>query len=352
MERSDMIKEAINKLTQGENLSFEETKGIFEDIFAHKTTPSQVAAFLIALKMKGESEDEIFAAASVIRHLSKKVSVKSNFVGIELEDEQILDTCGTGGSGIDKFNISTAVSFILAAAGIKVAKHGNRAMSSSCGSADAMEALGVKIDISPNVMVESIKKIGIGFLYAPLYHPVLAEVAAIRKEIAVRTIFNILGPLCNPVFATHQVLGVYRKDLVKPIAVVLKKLGVKCALIVCSKDLRDEVSLGAETTVAELANQKIKYFSLKPSDFGLKKVNIKDIEVTSVQESAKLINDVLAAKSGPARDIVLANASSCFYILRKASNFKQGVKLAADIIDSGSARDKLAEFKNFINSHK
>ncbi|MCK9573019.1 MAG: anthranilate phosphoribosyltransferase [Candidatus Omnitrophica bacterium] len=347
-----MIKEAINKLTQGENLSFEETKEIFEDIFAHKVTSSQIAAFLIALRMKGESEDEIFAAASVIRSLSKKVSVKNNFVGIELDDEQILDTCGTGGSGIDKFNISTAVSFVVAAAGVKVAKHGNRAMSSSCGSADALEALGVKIDISPEVMVEAIKKIGIGFLYAPLYHPVLAEVAAIRKEIGVRTIFNILGPLCNPAFATHQVLGVYRKNLVKPIAVVLKKLGVKCALVVCSKDLKDEISLGAETTAAQLVNQKIKYFSLKPSIFGLKKVNINDIEVTNKQESAKLINDVLAAKSGPARNIVLANASGCFYVLGKAGNFKQGAKLAADIIDSGRARDKLAEFKNFINSHK
>ena len=347
-----MIKEAINKLTQGKNLSFEETKEVFENIFAHKATPSQVAAFLVALKMKGESEDEIFAAASVIRHLSRKVSVKNNFVGIELEDEQILDTCGTGGSGLNKFNISTAVSFVVAAAGIKVAKHGNRAMTSHCGSADALEALGIKIDVAPDIMVESIKKTGIGFLYAPLYHPVLAEVAAIRKEIGVRTIFNILGPLCNPAFATHQVLGVYRKDLVKTIAVVLKKLGVKKAFVIYGKDLRDEVSLSGETVAVLLNNQKIKNFSLKPSDFGLKKVNIKDIKVTSAQESAKLINEVLAAKAGPARDIVLANASCCFYILGKASTFKEGVRLAAGIIDSGSAQKKLSEFKNFINSYR
>jgi len=347
-----MIKEAIDKLTKREDLSFEETKEIFENIFARRVTPSQVAAFLIALKMKGESEDEILAAATVIRHLAKKVSVKSSFVGIEFEDEQILDTCGTGGSGVNKFNVSTAVSFVVAAAGIKVAKHGNRAMSSSCGSADALEALGIKIDVEPSLMAESIKTTGIGFLYAPLYHPVLAEVASIRKEIGVRTIFNILGPLCNPAFATHQVLGVYRKELVKPMAAVLKKLGVKYALIVHSEDLKDEVSLGGTTLAAELTNRKIKSFSLRPSDFGLKKVNVRDIEVKNSAASAKLINDTLSGKLLPARNIVLANASSCFYILGKSKTFKEGVKLAADIIDSGRAKDKLAEFKNFINSHK
>lgn len=347
-----MIKEAIDKLSQGENLSFDETKEIFENIFSRKVTPSQMAAFLIALKMKGESEEEILAAATVIRSFSRKVSVKSSFVGIEFEDEQILDTCGTGGSGINKFNISTAVSFVVAAAGIKVAKHGNRAMSSNCGSADCLEALGIKIDVEPAVMVEAIKTVGIGFLYAPLYHPVLAQVASIRKEIGVRTIFNILGPLCNPAFATHQVLGVYRKDLIKPIVNVLKKLGVKYALVIHSKDLKDEVSLGTQTIAAQLTNQKIKNFSLKPSDFGLKKVNIKDIEVKNVQESAKLINDILAGKRLPARNVVLANASCCFYILGKVSTFKEGVTLAASIIDSGSAKNKLSEFKNFINSHK
>ncbi|MDD4183781.1 MAG: anthranilate phosphoribosyltransferase, partial [Candidatus Omnitrophica bacterium] len=304
-----MIKEAIDKLTKYEDLSFEETKEIFENIFACRVTSSQVAAFLIALKMKGESENEILAAATVIRHLSRKVSVKSSFVGIEFEDEQILDTCGTGGSGVDKFNISTAVSFVVAAAGIKVAKHGNRAMTSHCGSADVLEALGIKIDVEPSIMAEAIKTVGIGFLYAPLYHPVLAKVATIRKEIGVRTIFNILGPLCNPAFATHHVLGVYRQELVRPMASVLKKLGVKHALVVHSKDLKDEVSLAGTTTAAELTNQKIKNFSFKPSDFGLKKVNVKDIKVKNAQESANLINDILDAKPGPARDIVLANVS-------------------------------------------
>jgi len=347
-----MIKEAINRLTHGENLSFEDTKEIFESIFSRKATPSQVAAFLVALKMKGESEDEIFAAATVVRHFAKKVSVKGNFVGIEFEDEQILDTCGTGGSGVNKFNISTAVSFVVAAAGIKVAKHGNRAMSSHCGSADVLEALGVKIDVSPEVMAESIKTTGIGFLYAPLYHPVLAEVAVIRKEIGVRTIFNILGPLCNPAFATHQVLGVYRKDLVKPIASVLKKLGVKSALVVYSNDLKDEISLGGETTAAFLVNGRIKNLSLKPSNFGLKKVNIKDIEVKGAKESAALITDVLSGKASPALNIVLAGAGSCFYVLGKAATLKEGVKLAAGIINSGKACKKLSEFKNFVNSHK
>lgn len=347
-----MIKEAIDKLTNYEDLSFEETKEIFENIFSRKATPAQVAAFLIALKMKGETENEILAAATVVRSLSKKVSVKNNFVGITLEEEQILDTCGTGGSGVNKFNISTAVAFIVAAAGVKVAKHGNRAMSSSCGSADVLEALGIKIDVEPSVMVESIKKTGIGFLYAPLYHPVLAEVASIRKEIGVRTIFNILGPLCNPALATHQVLGVYRKELVRPIANVLRKLGVKNAFVIYSEDLKDEISLAATTAVVLLSGNKIKSLSLRPSDFGLKKINTADIEVKSAAASAKLINDILEAKQSPARDVVLASASSCFYILGKAKTLKEGVKIAADIIDSMAAKKKLEEFRNFVNSNK
>lgn len=347
-----MVKEIINKLAARQNLSFEEAKEVFENIFTHKLSHSQIASFLTALTIKGETEEEIFAAATVIRQKATRISVKGEFIGMEFDDEPILDTCGTGGSGINKFNISTAVAFVIASCGIKVAKHGNRAMSSNCGSADVLDELGIKIDVNQNIMAESIKKIGIGFLYAPLYHPALKEVAGIRKELGIRTIFNILGPLCNPAFATHQVLGVYRKDLVKVIAMVLKKLALKKALVVHSKDLKDEVSLNGETTAALLDNKKIKYLSLHPSDFGLKKVNIKELEVKNVTQSAELIKEILNGKKNGPRDVVLANASCCLYVVGKVHNFKEGVRLAASLIDEGKAKNKLQEFKDFLQTPK
>lgn len=347
-----MIKDAIEKLTNKENLSFEEMKEIFNDIFDHKISSSQTASFLTALKMKGETAQEIYGAATIVRERAMKLSVKETFMGIEALGEQIIDTCGTGGSGVNKFNISTAVSFIVAACGVKVAKHGNRAMSSACGSADVLEELGIKIDVSPRVMEEAIKKIGIGFLYAPLYHPALLDVAAIRKEIGIRTIFNILGPLCNPASTTHQLLGVYKKELVETMAVVLRNLGIRKALVVYGKDLKDEVSLTGETTAILVDKKKMKKLCITPSDFGLKKISPKSLEAKNVKTSAKIILDVLDAKSGQAQDIVLANASCCFYILDKVNNFKEGVKLAKDIIDTGKAKDKFLKFKQFISAQK
>jgi anthranilate phosphoribosyltransferase len=343
-----MIKQLISKLINKENLTFKEAKEGFEDIFAHRATHVQIAAFLTALKMKGECEDEISAAASVVREKAKKIRIRNDFMGIEDMDEAILDTCGTGGSGTDKFNISTAVSFIMAAAGVKVAKHGNRAMSSSCGSADVLESMGIKISSAPALMEEAIKKIGIGFLYAPLYHPALGEVAQIRREMGVRTIFNILGPLCNPALANHQLLGVYNKELVPVIGRVLKKIGIKRAFVVYGKDLKDEVSLTGPTHVCFLKNKKITYLTLKPSDFGLKKIKIKDVEVKNAKMSAKVIKGVLDGEKGAPRDIVLANSSCCFYILGRVKTFKEGVKLAARLIDSGQAKSKYLEFKKFL----
>ncbi len=347
-----MIKEAIQKLTEKKDLSFDETKEIFNDIFDHKISATQTASFLTALSMKGETAEEIYAAATVVRDRATRLSVQGDFIGIELDSEQILDSCGTGGSGVNKFNISTAVAFIVAASGVKVAKHGNRAMSSTCGSADVLEELGIKIDIAPKIMEETIKKTGIGFLYAPLYHPVLKEAAAIRKEIGARTIFNILGPLCNPAHATHQLLGVYKKELVRPMAEVLNSLGTKKALVVYGKDLKDEVSLTGETTAALIEKKKVKNMAINPSDFGLKKITLKSIETKDASSSAKIILDVLNGKKGPAQDIILANASCCFYILDKANNFKEGAALARSIIEKGKARDKFFEFKNFIDAQR
>ncbi|MDD5584324.1 MAG: anthranilate phosphoribosyltransferase [Candidatus Omnitrophica bacterium] len=346
-----MIKEAIAKLIKKEDLSFAQTKAVFEEIFSHQATTAHIAAFLTALSAKGETEEEIAAAATVVRARAIKVKARGNFLGIEDSDEAILDTCGTGGSGINKFNVSTAVAFIVSSCGIKVAKHGNRAMSSSCGSADVLEALGIKIDAAPRTMEEAIHTVGIGFLYAPLYHPALKEVAAIRKEIGIRTIFNILGPLCNPAFATHQLLGVYRKDLVKSMAKVLKKLGVTRAFVVYSEDLKDEISLCAKTTVAFLNNKKIESLSLSASSFGLKKIKLKNIEVPNAAASAAMIQDVFEGKKGAPRDIVVANAAACFFVLGKTRTLKEGVQLANCAIDEGKAKKKFLAFREFVTHH-
>lgn len=346
-----MIKEAISKLILSQNLSFDETREVFREIFDQKANPAQVAAFLTALKLKGETEKEISAAAFVIRERACKLKVRSQFLDIEIAEEPILDTCGTGGSGVNKFNVSTAVAFVVAASGIKVAKHGNRAMSSACGSADVLEALGINITVLPAIMEAAVRKTGIGFLYAPLYHPALKAVAEVRRDIGIRTIFNILGPLCNPACATHQLLGVYRPDLVLVIAKVLKHLAVKKAFVFHSKDLKDEISLSGPTFAAFLNNNKIEKFYLRPSDFGLKKIKSSALGVKNVKQSAQVIEDIFNGKKGPCRDIVLANASPCFYILGKARNFKEGVKLSASLIDSAKVKAKFIELKNFIDTH-
>ncbi len=346
-----MIREAIGKLTRKKNLNFDETKEVFAEIFEHKADPSQIAAFLTALKMKGETEAEISAAATVIRAKATKINVRDGFLGIKDKDEPVMDTCGTGGSGLNKFNISTATAFVVSSAGIKVAKHGNKAMSSSCGSADVLEALGINIAASSTVMEKAIRELGIGFLYAPLYHPALKEVARIRREMGIRTIFNILGPLCNPALATHQLLGVYSRDLVLIMARVLKKLGLKGTFVVHSPDLKDEISLSGSTQVSFLNNRKITSLTLTPSSFGLKRIAVKDLLVKDARTSALVIGAIFAGKKGAPRNIVLANAAACFYISGKAKNLKDGVALAAQLIDAGKVKDKLVRFKEFLEKN-
>lgn len=346
-----MIREAIERFTKGKDISFIQMKEAFEEIFDSGATPAQIASFLTSLKMKGESEEEISAAATVVREKAKKINVREGFLGLRDDNEPIMDTCGTGGSGLNKFNVSTATAFIVSAAGVKLAKHGNRAMSSSCGSADVLEALGINIGVSAPVMEEAIKKIGIGFLYAPLYHPALGKVAKIRKEMGIRTIFNILGPLCNPALANYQLLGVYDSSLTLPLARVLKRLGVRKAFVVYGKDVCDEVSLTGSTKVAFLNNKKITALTLSPSSFGLKKIKLKDLLTKDAKSSAGLIRDIFAGKRGASRDIALANASACFYILGKVKDFKQGVKMAAELIDTKRVKRKLSEFKEFLEEN-
>ncbi|MBU2103282.1 MAG: anthranilate phosphoribosyltransferase [Candidatus Omnitrophota bacterium] len=346
-----MIKEAIVSLFQHKDLSRACAQEAFEEILSQKATNAQIAAFLVALAAKQEKEIEITAAALTLRKKAIRVIARESFVGIENTDEPIFDTCGTGGSGVNKFNISTATAFVVSAAGIRVAKHGNRAMTSSCGSADVLEALGVTVTAEPRIMGDAIRAVGVGFLFAPLYHPALAGIAQIRREIGIRTIFNILGPLCNPAGATHQLLGVYRKELLGTMARVLRALGTRRAFVVHSSDLKDEISLSSTTAVAHLHKNKIEKISIRPSDFGLKKIKIKDIEVGNAKESARVITGVLGGKRSAAREIVLANAGASLYILGCVANLKEGARIAATLIDTGAAQKKLFDLKEFIRSH-
>ncbi|MBN3040383.1 MAG: anthranilate phosphoribosyltransferase [Candidatus Omnitrophica bacterium] len=345
-----MIKEILNNLAKNEDLDFEQAEKVFEQIFDSKLSHVQIAAFLVALKMKGESEAEIAAAATVVRKRAKKLNRGSSFMQFD-PDKPIFDTCGTGGSNLNKFNVSSATAFIVAASGVCVAKHGNKAISSNCGSADVLERLGIDINSPLGLMQESLNSLGIAFLYAPLYHPALGAVAKIRKELGVRTIFNILGPLCNPAMATHQLLGVYSKELVLPLARVLRILGTKKAFVVNGKDVGDEISLTGTTYVGCLKGRKITSFRLNPSDFGLKKINIKDIMVRDCDDSASVVRNILEGRKGAARDIVLANASACFCLLDKVKDLKEGVRLASLLIDEGKAREVLVNFKKFLKEN-
>jgi len=350
-----MIQRMLKKVIAGKDLHPDEAKAVFQEILEAKLSDVQIAAFLTALRLKGESVGEIYAAASIIRQKARRLHVRETLFDLSHSsgsDEAILDTCGTGGSGVDKFNISTACAFVMAGAGIKVAKHGNRAMSSSCGSGDVLEALGINISLDPAIMERAIKKVGIGFLYAPLYHPALKSVAGIRREMGLRTIFNILGPLCNPAGANYQLLGVYAPELTVTLAKVLRDLGTKKAFVVCSDDLKDEVTLTGRTKVSFLNKRRIENSYLTPRTFGLKKCRLKSIQAKNAYTSAAMIRSVFAGKASSAKDVVLANAACCFYILGRAKSLREGVGLARCVIESGAAKKKFHEFKRFLKEHE
>jgi anthranilate phosphoribosyltransferase len=345
-----MIKPAIAQLVNNNNLSCEQTRDVFKAILEKQATAAQIASFLTALSIKGETEPEILGAVLAIREKAVKINPRSHFLGKEDKNEPVLDTCSTGGSRANKFNISTAAAFVAAAGGIKTAKHGNRSASGCCGSADILEKLGINITAQPTIMEKAIQQVGIGFLFAPLYHPTFKEVVPIRKEIGIRTIFNIAGPLCNPAFPSHQLLGVFDRNLLMPMAKVLRQLGVKKAMVVFGKDLKDEISLTGQTNAAFLNNKKIEQFNLSYSDFGLKKSQLSDIQINTIEAAVKCINDVFDGKKGHCRDHVLAAASACFFITGKVKSFKEGVKLASRLIDEAKAKEKLLELKQFLTN--
>lgn len=330
-----MIREAISKLVKNINLTQEETKEVFNQIMSGQATDSQIAAFITALRMKSETVDEITGAALAMREKLGQV-IKLPY------QEALLDTCGTGGSGINTFNISTSTAFVVAGCGIKVAKHGNRAVSGSCGSADVIEALGINLNLPVDKVVQALEEIGIAFFYAPVFHGAMKYAAGPRREIGIRTVFNILGPLCNPGQANIQVLGVYEAGLTETLAYVLGNLGIRHAFVVYGLDTLDEVSITTKTRVSQVYNKKVRTYYLKPSDFGLKPGHLSDLKGGDAKENAQIVQDILQAKIyGPKRDVVLANASVALVAAGKARDFRQGVLLAANSIDTGSALSKL-----------
>jgi anthranilate phosphoribosyltransferase len=335
------IREAIEKLVNRVNLSETETVEAMNQIMTGEATPLQVAAFLTALRMKGETVEEITGAARVMREKAHRVSIGS---------KTILDTCGTGGDQKGTFNISTTVAFVSAGAGVNVAKHGNRSVSSQSGSADVLGALGVKVDASKERVEHCIAKIGIGFLFAPLLHEAMKYAVQPRRDIGIRTIFNILGPLTNPAMATHQLIGIYNGELVAMIAHVLNNLGSVRAMVVHGLEGLDEISLCGPTKVAELRDGKVKEYTIEPEQFGLKRCRLEELHGGSADESAAIVRGVLDGIPGPARDVVLLNSAAALYVGASATTIQDGFRLAAESIDSGKARQKLEQLVEMTNA--
>jgi anthranilate phosphoribosyltransferase len=335
------IREAIEKLVNRVNLSEAETTDVMNQIMTGEATPLQVASFLTALRVKGETVEEITGAARVMREKAHRVNVGS---------KTVLDTCGTGGDQKGTFNISTASAFVVAGAGVNVAKHGNRSVSSQSGSADVLGALGVKID-APKERVEAcIDKVGIGFLFAPLLHEAMKYAVQPRRDIGIRTVFNLLGPLTNPAMASHQLLGLYSGELVGVVAHVLKNLGSVRAMAVHGLEGLDEISLCGPTKVAELRDGQVKEYTIEPEPLGLKKCRLEDLRGGNAEASAAIVRGVLRGDKGPARDVVLLNSGAALYVSGTAATIAEGLRLAGESIDSGKARQKLEQLIQMTNA--
>ena len=335
------IREAIEKLVNRLDLSEAQTTDVMNQIMSGDASPLQVAAFLTALRMKGETLDEITGAAKVMRAKAHRVKVSS---------QTVLDTCGTGGDQKGTFNISTTAAFVVAGAGVSVAKHGNRSVSSQSGSADVLGALGVKIDAPLERVEQCVEQIGIGFLFAPLLHEAMKYAVQPRRDIGIRTIFNLLGPLTNPAMATHQLIGLYSGELVGLVAHVLKNLGSIRAMVVHGLEGLDEISLCGPTKVAELRDGEIKEYTIEPEQFGLRRCQLSDLHGGSAQESAAIVHSVLDSAKGPARDVIVLNSGAALYVAGRAGTVQDGMRLAAESIDSGKAREKLQRLAELTNA--
>ncbi len=322
------IQQAIKAVIARQDLSREEMTSVMQQIMTGEATPSQIGGFLIGLRMKGETVDEITAAASVMRSLATQVVTHSDY---------LVDTCGTGGDSSGSFNISTASAIVAAAAGAHVAKHGNRSVSSKSGSADVLEAAGVNLDIDAEAVGRCVDEVGVGFLFAQKHHSAMRHAVGPRKEMAVRTIFNVLGPLTNPASAPNQVIGVFDVELVETMAQVLKQLGSRHVMVVHSDDGMDEISISSPTQVAELKNGAVTTYTISPEDFGMQLADIESIRVDSVEQSLATIHSVFDKQPGPARDIVCLNAGAAIYVSGLTETHQQGVEMAARVIDAGTA---------------
>ena len=344
-----MIIEAIRKVVEGKDLTRDEAFAVMDTIMSGQATDAQIAAFLTALRMKGETVEELIGFARVMREkvspVKTRARVQTSLSGADRE--MLVDTCGTGGDATGTFNVSTATAFVVSGAGIPVAKHGNRSVSSLCGSADVVEALGVRLDLSPERVGRCVDEVGIGFCYAPLLHKAMKFVMLARREIRIRTVFNILGPLTNPAHATAQVIGVYDGALAEVMAQVLKELGTARAFVVHGEDGLDELSTTGPSRVAELRDGQIRCYTVQPEDFGLPRVNLTDLKGGSAADNAEIIRRILAGERGPKRDIVVLNAGAAIAAGGRAADIAAGIALAARAIDSGAARDKLARLVEF-----
>lgn len=337
------IQAALKKVIESQHLTENEMADVMRQVMTGGATPAQIGGFLIGLRMKGETVDEITGAARVMRELATPVQVDKAY---------LVDTCGTGGDGANTFNISTTAAFVVAAAGGHVAKHGNRSVSSSSGSADVLEAASVKLDMSPEQVARCVDTLGVGFMFAPAHHGAMKHAIGPRREMAVRTIFNVLGPLTNPAGAKRQVMGVYDKQWLRPLAEVLQRLGSEHVMIVHAQDGLDEISIAAPTDVAELKQGEITEYQIAPEDFGIERAALSAIGAESVEQSLAIMKGVLKKEQGPAADIVALNAGAAIYVSGMASTLAQGVSQAQDAIGSGLAMAKLSELTQLSDVYR
>lgn len=340
------IKEAINKVVVKDDLTENEMVDVMNEIMGGEATAAQIGSFITALRMKSETVEEITGAVRVMRE--KATTIDS---GVDTAAGNVLvDTCGTGGDSSGTFNVSTTAAFVVAGSGLPVAKHGNRSITSNCGSADVLEAIGIKLDISPELVGKCIQEIGIGFLFAPALHGAMKHAIGPRKELGIRTIFNILGPLTNPAGANVQVLGVFNGDLTEPMAHVLQKLGSKRALVVHGEGNLDELTVTGQTKVSELKNGEVTTYTINPEDFGLNKASLEDLQGGSnAEEAASQMRTVLEGKNGAKRDMVLLNSGAALMAAGLCEDLKTGIAQAAKVIDSGAALQKLEQLITFTN---
>jgi len=341
------IKKALGEVINGRDLTTDEMIAVMRQVMTGEATDAQIGGFLVALRMKGESVDEITGAATVMRELASTV---------ELDDENLVDTCGTGGDGANLFNVSTAAAFVVAAAGGRVAKHGNRSVSSSTGSADVLEAAGVALDITPEQVASCVDSLGVGFMFAPAHHSAMKHAIGPRRELSQRTIFNLLGPMTNPAGVKRQVIGVFSAALCRPMAEVLGRLGSEHVMVINAEDGLDEISLATPSHVAELKDGKVTEYSIAPQDFDIDVQDLSDLAVESAEQSLALIGDALGkratAAGRKAADIIALNAGAAIYVSGVADNLKEGVVMAQDAIASGLAKEKINELSAFTEYQK